>query len=243
MIKTSLKRGVVDACFGGCKLENNNVKWFYNYNPINYRNIPSTVSEFIPMIKNRDYLNKAITYNVFKPAILLSINEPDIPNGPNAMTFDEALSVHKGIEDNIQPVLLSSPAITKMYGVPWLKQFIAGNGIYVPRVDFIAIHWYDLDPYKFLQYVDDVYKTFNKPIWVTEFSLADWKLNNPQLTEENNVKRFMDITMTGLENRPFVQRYAWFSSTTNSAISKCSLWDINTKDLTTLGKYYFGISS
>lgn len=239
--KTSSKRGVVDVGFGGCKLENNNVTWFYNYDPTNFRKIPSTVSEFIPMVKNQAGLDKALLNNIFRPNVLLSVNEPDIPGGPNEMTFDEVFRIHKEIEDKIQPILLSSPAVTKMYGVSWLKTFVQGKNGYIPRVDFISIHWYDLDPYRFLEYVDGIYKTFNRPIWVTEFSLADWSLKNPSLTTEENIKRFMNITLQGLESRPFVHRYSWFSILSYPSIVKCSLWDIGTKDLTPLGKHYFNV--
>ena len=239
---SSNKRGVVDCSFKGCKLDGNNVNWFYNYQPNNFRNIPSSVSEFIPMIKNRTYLNSLnLNGAIFtsRPKYILSVNEPDMVKGLNQMTMEEALSIHKEIEDKINPEQLGSPAITKRYGLPWLKTFVNGTDDYKPRIDFICIHWYDYDAIKFIEYVDLIYKTFNKPIWITEFSIVDWKMIKP--INHDIVKQFMDIALPALESRDYVIRYAWFSSNKRDfpQLANASLWDEATKDLTDNGKYYF----
>jgi hypothetical protein len=239
------KCGVVDCLSGGIKMEGTKIKWHYNYCPTNFRNAPT---EFVPMIKDKDWLDKSIALNTFRsvvngkiqnirPQYLLSVNEPDVVKGPNQMTIKECLNVHKGIEITINPILLGSPAITKIYGIPYLQEFLKGTNDYKPRCDFICVHWYDYNAEDFIKHIELVWSLFQKPIWVTEFSIVDWKNKLP--INEEIINKFIDIAIPFLENCPYVHRYSWFSSNKNeNVLVKSSIIDFATNNLNASGIHY-----
>jgi hypothetical protein len=201
------------------------------------------------MIKNREWLDKSIALNTFRtvdtkgkiininPQYLLSVNEPDMVGGPNQMRMDECLSVHKSIETTINPKLLGSPAITKRYGIPYLETFLKGTEFYKPRCDFICVHWYDYNAEDLIKHIELLWSLFKKPIWLTEFSIVDWKNKLP--INEEIIKKFIDIAIPFLENCPYVHRYSWFSSNKNeSVLTQSSIVNFETNNLNASGIHY-----
>lgn len=68
------------------------------------------------------------------------------------------------------------------------------------------------------QYLQRVYDTYAKPIWLTEFALinfADYDLNtgsyNIYYPTWDNQARFATVAIAKLNALPFVERYAWFA--------------------------------
>ena len=235
----SNKKGIVDCVRGGCRMEGTNIKWHYNYEATNYRNVPADLAEFIPMIQNRKKFDNALLKNFFstRPQYLLSVNEPDMVGGPNRMTMQECLSIHQDIETKINPILLGSPAITKKYGIPYLQEFLKGTETYKPRCDFICVHWYDYRAEDFIKHIELVWTLFQKPIWVTEFSIVDWRSQLP--INQDIIKNFIDIVIPFLENTPYVHRYSRFSSNKNEGVLiKCSIIDFSTNKLNACGLHY-----
>lgn len=111
--------------------------------------------------------------------------------------------------------------------------------------DFVAIHSYNdgCDADSFLQMIDDTYALTHKPIWITEFGVAKWDGSNgtwvgtPQQREQ--VKEFMIEVINGLEERDFVERYAWFPFDPNDAFGGASgIFDYATGELNELGQTY-----
>jgi len=44
------------------------------------------------------------------------------------------------------------------------------------RVDFICVHWYGGPSVPaLLRYLEKVHDLYNRPIWITEFAVADWQ--------------------------------------------------------------------
>jgi hypothetical protein len=101
-----------------------------------------------------------------------------------------------------------------------------GNELYKPRVDFLVLHWYERDPYAFLDFVDYQYSLYKIPVWITEFSIANWNAgtsNSKPLTSAEIIE-FITISVSGLEYRPFVDRYSWYSNPCDIYIKEASLW-------------------
>jgi len=89
----------------------------------------------------------------------------------------------------------------------------------------IAIHWYGPPKAEsFLNYIDGVWAKYNLPIWVTEYSCADWSATccpNQHVAgfdwsyptaanmQTNGTAQFMSATVAGMDQRPYVQRYSW----------------------------------
>ena len=101
-----------------------------------------------------------------------------------------------------------------------------------PIPDFICIHWYGPpQTASFTNYIQDVYEKYNLPIWVTEYSCADWTATccptknttlaginwaNPVAEDitaggsgSNSTVNFMTATMNWMQQQPFVERYTW----------------------------------
>lgn len=69
-----------------------------------------------------------------------------------------------------QGLRLGSPAPSSApSGKTWLLDFLTAcaGGC---TVDFIALHWYDINSTEFIQYLEDFHNTFQRPIWVTEWA-------------------------------------------------------------------------
>jgi hypothetical protein len=89
----------------------------------------------------------------------------------------------------------------------------------------MAIHWYGPPRAEsFLNYVDSVWAKYHMPIWVTEYSCADWSAtccpnvhvagfdwSYPTTANigTNGTAQFMTQTVAGMNQRSYVQRYSW----------------------------------
>lgn len=118
----------------------------------------------------------------------------------------------------------------------WLDNFLIQINQLKPRPknpDFIAVHWYGPpNPSSFLNYLQGIYNKYKLPIWVTEYSCADWKatccggnppgtlhtnvsgiswaaLTDPAEYATNSTANFMYQTVMGMEAMPFVEKYSW----------------------------------
>jgi hypothetical protein len=89
----------------------------------------------------------------------------------------------------------------------------------------IAVHSYTPpDATGFLATIDKIWAKYNLPIWVTEYSCADWSATccptvhadaamfaypTDQNISTNPTAQFMVQTVQGMNSRPYVQRYSW----------------------------------
>lgn len=111
--------------------------------------------------------------------------------------------------------------------------------------DFTAIHCYDAgcDASAFLKMVDDTYALNHKPIWITEFGVAEWNENKKwsggNAAAREKVRAFMEEVIKGLEEREYVERYAWFPFSPEDEYGGASgIFDYSTGKLTELGALY-----
>jgi len=94
--------------------------------------------------------------------------------------------------------------------------------------DFITIHWYGPpNPTSFLNYLTAVNTKYNLPLWITEYSCADWSATTSGAgvtthapgydwsiptdanIATNSTGAFMKATVQGMEAMPFVERFSW----------------------------------
>lgn len=171
---------------------------------------------------------------------LLGFNEPDWKQQAN-MPVETALDLWPALQATGRR--LGSPAMAQnpLKDGSWLRLFLEGAQKRNYRVDFIALHWYGPpNPNKFLEWVDQVHEAFGKPIWITEFAVADWDAKHGGSTRYSvtEVEQFMKTAIPGLEKRDFVEHYFWFSPKTNSAVMGTSALFNNDGSLTEVGKLY-----
>jgi hypothetical protein len=171
---------------------------------------------------------------------LLGFNEPD--NREQAdMTVAEAVALWpKMMATGLR---LGSPAPTT--DTRWLDAFMTEAKRLNLRVDFLCLHWYgDItgrEPVEALrQYLQRVHDRYRLPIWLTEFSGADFDNHKRRTTVQDNAA-FARDAIAMLETLPFVERYAWFSSKWKPSLkhySQVGLYDEQARTLTPVGQAY-----
>jgi len=186
--------------------------WYYNWSP-RPKAAPGTVKAgFIPMVWGRHDVTDETLAQVRTagyPA-LLTFNEPD-GKGQANMSVAEAIRLWPKLEAT--GLRLGSPATTT--GARWLDEFMDSAKAGGRRVDFICLHWYgDItrdDPVGDLRnYLARYWERYHLPIWLTEYSGADFKYHRRRTTVKDNA-RFAAESAKMMEALPFIERYAWFA--------------------------------
>jgi len=144
---------------------------------------------------------------------LLGFNEPNFADQANMSPEQaaalwprvEQLAAYHGIEKIVSPAVAFHDT---NQGVDWLGRFLelcAGC-----KVDAIAFHSYTCYG-RFLKDHIDLYRSFGKPLWLTEFACAEGgDLNTGRLSAEGQMT-YMREAIPMLERDPDVEMYAWFS--------------------------------
>jgi hypothetical protein len=139
---------------------------------------------------------------------VLGMNEPNEPGQSNM----DAGSGAQLWQQYIQPLksqgytLISPATSSNPNGLVWMTDFFAAcQGC---TVDIIAVHWYDVDPQDFINYVTNWYNTFGLPIWVTEFACQNYN-GGPQCTQDQ-VNNFMSTVTSWMNSTPWVEAYFAF---------------------------------
>jgi hypothetical protein len=176
--------------------------WFYDWGQN-----ATTRSTYVPMI----WSAQDVAYASSAPGdTLLTFNEPDNRDQAN-LSVSEALSYWPALM--AAGKRLGSPAVTtgnELGGTTWLAQFMSEAERRDYRVDFIAVHYYTADPSisAFERYLSAIHQAYSRPIWVTEWSLADWNDEN-RFTEEEQAA-FLRAGAEMMDDLPYVERHAWF---------------------------------
>jgi lysophospholipase L1-like esterase len=199
--------------------------WYYNWKPR-----PSSGAiraEFVPMIWGAGSVDADLRAAVESGGKeLLAFNEPDSRTQGN-VTVEEALALWPKLEAT--GLRLGSRSTTT--SSPWIDEFMTQARARNLRVDFLCLHWYgDItapDPVADLQkYLQTYWDRYHLPIWLTEFSGADFSFHRRPATVADNAQ-FAAAAAAMLEKLPFVERYAWFGTE----------WTPESKDYPTSGLY------
>jgi hypothetical protein len=216
--KANAKKGVSAWAFSGSRkaLAKSGVSWFYTW-AVNHDGIsaPAGVS-FVPMIWGAGSVTTAQLRQAKRAGhILLGFNEPDMASQSH-MTVQQALSLWPRLMAT--GMRLGSPAVAFDGNTPggWLDRFMRGAARRHDRVNFIALHWYGSDfatraaVSQLKSYIQAVWARYHKPIWLTEFALAQFGSStvfpSPRLQAA-----FVTAATTMLQRLSYVQRYAWFA--------------------------------
>lgn len=216
--------------------------WMYSWGNELRDEIPDNV-EFVPMFWGKGSVNDA-NINRIKQLIadgkvkyVLGFNEPDGAAQAN-MTVDEAIALWPRLEELGVP--LGSPA-TVSPNNEWMVEFMTKAAANNLRVDFIAVHHYgNSDVMNMINKLKITYNAYKKPIWVTEFAVADWSASSPSSNRfsEAEVLEFMDKALPALDEIEWIHRYAWFDINQNNAPLYTSSLTDDTSQLTNVGQKY-----
>ncbi|QRV75529.1 glycoside hydrolase family 128 protein [Ceratobasidium sp. AG-Ba] len=201
------------------QFEGHQVGWYFTWSPQSWVTPPPAL-EFIPQLWGaRDTALFASVVNATSIAAngwkdVLGMNEPQEPTQAN-LTAQEGATMWKTYLEPLKSagVRLGSPATTSApNGKTWIQDFLTAcdGGC---SVDFIALHWYGNIASEFIAYIEDFHNTFQRPIWVTEWSCLNF-IGGAQCTYDETVQ-FLNVTQSYMDQAPWVERYAWFGAMAN----------------------------
>jgi hypothetical protein len=226
---------------GITQLESVNIDWFYTWGAS--RPTIRSSEEFVPMIWGRESVRQGSVDEVqaelglTRASELLAFNEPDHPDQSD-MSVATAIKYWPRLE--VSGLRLSSPAPVEAMG-DWLKRFMDEANKKDLRVDFIAMHSYaSPNSESFLEKVREVHNYYDKPIWITEYAVADWEATakSPSNHSEKDIMSFMQETAAGLREMPFVERFAWKTREVDDPIMGASALFRKDGSLTATGELY-----
>jgi len=171
----------------------------------------------------------------------LGFNEPQQPGQSNLSPTDGAALWKQQIEPlKQQGVLLGSPAPSSApSGKQWLLDWLTAcqGGC---TVDFIALHWYDINSTAFIQYLEDFHNTFQRPVWVTEWACQNYNEVNEQCSPQDVID-FMNATQGFMDATDWVERYAWFGAMENlQGVNQDDALMDTSGNINSLGRQYIG---
>ncbi|KAI0698125.1 glycosyl hydrolase catalytic core-domain-containing protein [Cytidiella melzeri] len=224
--------------------ESGKVSWYYTWSP-NCIDIAASL-ECVPMLWGTDQenaFNSTIesTIDSYSVKAVLAFNEPN-EMGQSNLSPEDAASMWKQYLEPLRSsknVRLGSPApSSNPDGVTWIQDFLNAceGGC---TVDFIALHYYDVNATEFQSYITNYHNLFGKPIWVTEWACQNF--NGGAQCSDEAIKEFMNQTESFMDATDFVERYAWFGAFRNlqGVNPDDALMDQNGK-ITALGDQYIG---
>ncbi|MRX47000.1 glycosyl hydrolase [Pedobacter puniceum] len=194
-----------------------NVSWFYDWGP---NDVTTTTREYALMAWGRNAANTTNVNNyIAKTDIthLLSFNEPDNIDQSNIPVAD-AVPLHRNLQATGYRLGSPAPTESEAQSNKWLGNFMNLASANNVRVDYVAIHWYDWGSWlqtgnvnpnpqdvfnRFKSYVNNIYNTYKKPIWITEFNA------NRNTSEQTHIG-FINLALPWLESQTFIERYAYF---------------------------------
>lgn len=220
--------------------------WYYNWSSRPDDRVKDGL-DFVPMIWNMENDSRLLEETVQNCGTVLGYNEPDRTDQANISAEIAAGQQHLFTESGLR---VGAPAAS--YPPSWNNEWFAAyaDAVNWDEIDFIPIHcymdWADGTADTLLKAVDETYKTYGKPIWITEFAIARWDADYPCFngtdTEKNQeVADYMKEVIDGLEKRDYVERYAWqHFDVGDYAGGASALYDNNDTEgtLTDLGRLY-----
>lgn len=214
--------------------------WYYNWNSKHNPSLAETT--FVPMVWGPESLNELRTTE--KSDYLLAFNEPDmfIKDGGCDLHVEYALNTWYYLRSFEGFLGAPSAALLSTWEEgDWIREFM--DQVDYMTVDFIPIHCYygtyggRAAAKSFLEeVVDAAWATYHKPIWITEFGISGWAYDDEY---NGQVKEFLEEVIKGLDNRPFIERYAWFPADIDGPDGASALWN-KKGELTELGEVWFG---
>ncbi|KAE9408781.1 hypothetical protein BT96DRAFT_807750 [Gymnopus androsaceus JB14] len=218
------------------------VSWYYTWSP---DAVSSTNIEFAPMLwgnaSTNDFtstINNTIsTKNV---TAVLAMNEPDNVGQSNLTPQQGAELWTQHLEPlKSQGIRLGSPAPTSApAGKTWLQNFLTACNNSC-TVDFIALHWYDINATAFIDYLEDFHNTFQRNIWVTEWACQNY--NGGSQCSQEDVNLFLNATQSYMDSSDFVERYSYFGAMENlQGVNEDNALMSTSGQITALGKQYIG---
>lgn len=221
----------------GDRLDKLHVGWYYNWTMVPQTSATKTC--FVPMYwGKKGQLEKAKQQAPDKMPVLLTFNEPDFPNQSNR-TAEEVIQEWPTLQTMAHRI--SAPTAGRPFD-EWMRNYMQKAERNNLRSDFIPVHWYGgPDVENFMGFLERLHKLYNKPLWITEFAVADWhssKYKTANRFSEDDVVKFMKEVLPRLDRLDYVERYSWLAAETDKESLRPSLLFTDDGKLTKAGLTY-----
>ncbi|KAG9232872.1 glycosyl hydrolase catalytic core-domain-containing protein [Amylocarpus encephaloides] len=223
------------------------LSWYYNYQPspsAAYSNRSQAEFEFVPMLWSPSDTFATTIQGLISGGRnithVMGFNEPDGTVSTGGSSLDPVTAAKSWIEQ-IEPlrqmgIKAGAPGVTgSPRGFTWLNDFFsscASQGTNC-TADFFPVHWYG-DFGGLASHMGQVYGTYNKSIWVTEYALNNQSLS---VTQE-----FFNTSMEYFDRLAYVERYSYFGSFRSdvSNVGPNAAMLNGNGQLTDIGNWYLG---
>ncbi|KAF5331943.1 hypothetical protein D9611_008976 [Ephemerocybe angulata] len=202
-----------------------------------------TAGEFSSKIG--DALKTAVGDGTGQVKAVLGMNEPEQP-GQSNMTPEQGVEMWLQYMEPLRAMglRLGSPAVSSgPNGKLWMQDFFkACNGRC--SVDFIAMHWYGVNPDAFIAHLYDYYHTFNTtyPLWITEWACHNFVDSSSPCTS-SNITDFLAKTQGFMDDTPWVERYSYFGAMKDlQGVNPVNALMDGKGVISSLGRQYIGAS-
>jgi hypothetical protein len=199
--------------------------WFYSWSA---NNSSRPNFEYVPMAWGAGGASsESVQHVINMPNVtqFLGFNESDNCKGESGQFYnlcqpEVAVAYFEGLLAS--GLRIGSPGPREEGAAGWLREFNEIAKARDVRFDFVAVHWYDwgsrpaktldADPKeifnRFKAYLENVYRIYQMPIWITEFNANRNRSNEIQ-------EAFLQLALPYLESLEYVERYAYFQPNPN----------------------------
>ena len=145
-----------------------------------------------------------------KPTVLFGFNEPDQPEQSH-LSPEAAIDAWPAFQGIAQELVSPSCAHPQ---TDWMETFVSAAERRHLQLDSLGYHTYPSDSVDaFATQLNAFHRKYDRPVWVTEFAVADWAARDGHTVNRYSVDRVADF-MRGacrfMEDTPWIRGYAWF---------------------------------
>ena len=143
-------------------------------------------------------------------SLLFGFNEPD-QAGQSDLSVEAAVKAWPSLQGVARELV--SPSCARPGG-EWMSKFVPEVERQQLQMDSLGYHTYGSDSVQaFIDHLEAFHAKYKRPVWVTEFAVADWTARDGKTVNRFSVERvaeFMKGACAYLDRTPWVRGYAWF---------------------------------
>ncbi len=147
---------------------------------------------------------------ILKPKLLFGFNEPDQPLQSN-LSVETAVAAWPAFQGVAHELVSPSCAHPQ---TAWMEKFVSAIERRHLQLDSLGYHTYPSDSVDaFATHLEAFHRKYDRPVWVTEFAVADWAARDGHTVNRYSVERvaeFMRGACKFMDETPWIRGYAWF---------------------------------
>lgn len=144
------------------------------------------------------------------PKVLFGFNEPDHVDQSN-LSVEAAVKAWPAFQGVAHELV--GPSCANPMG-DWMAKFVPEIERQNLQMDALGFHSYGSPSVEqFVDKLEKFYARYKRPVWVTEFAVADWAAKDGKSLNRYSVEQvaeFMQGACSYMDKTPWIKGYAWF---------------------------------